>query len=112
MRSQLRLQERNGVDSAGDTETGRPPEPPPEPPEPEEGGAPAPQPEPEPEPEPEQDENLLPWDAFNTHAEIDDWATTQGFSRAEDWGRMNLTAKRKWLVDYFDGARPWETAQE
>lgn len=32
MRSQLRLQERNGVDSAGDTETGRPPEPPPEPP--------------------------------------------------------------------------------
>lgn len=29
MRSQLRLQERNGIDSAGDTETGRPPEPPP-----------------------------------------------------------------------------------
>jgi hypothetical protein len=94
MRSQLRLQERNGVDSAGDGPDGRPPEPPPEVP-----------------PEPEQTATF-PWDAMNTHAEIDGWADVQCVARGADWSSMNLATKRAWLVTYFDGARPWEAAQE
>jgi hypothetical protein len=77
---------------------------------------PEPTPEPEPEPEPKSDEvtpsadGAKPWDTMTTHAQIDAWADQQGFSRGEDWGRMNLAAKRLWLVDYFDGAEPWNDA--
>jgi hypothetical protein len=86
MRSQLRLQERNGIDSAGDGPDGRPPEPPPEP----------------------NPIDTYPWDTLATGAEVDAWADANGVVYGPEWDSYTVVEKKEWLVQYYDGARPWE----
>lgn len=60
--------------------------------------------------EPETEPVSFPWDTMTTHAQIDAWADANGVTRGEDWAQMTLASKRAWLVAYYDGDRPWETA--
>lgn len=67
-------------------------------------------PEPAPAPAPDPAPETFPWDTMTTHAQIDAWADANSVTRGPDWAQMTLASKRAWLVAYYDGDRPWETA--